>query len=178
MTDSSAISSFGQVFEKRQYITFYLNNEEYAIDALNVQEIIELSNITMVPHLPEFIKGVINLRGTILPVIDLKLKFGMAFDGYRKHTCIIIIEFSNGVMGLIADAVTDVLHMPEESVSSAPPFGTKVRTDFIKGIGRVDDRLIIVLNIDRVLTQEEGSVLAETIIPDRNLGRALNPVSE
>ena len=161
MADITATGRFGQALEKQQYITFYLNNEEYAVDALNVQGIIELSNITKVPHLPEFIKGVLNLRGTIIPVLDLKLKFGMNFEEYKKHTCVIITEFKGGVMGIIADAVSDVLHMPDESVSSTPSFGTNIRTDFIKGMGKVDDRLVIILDIEKVLTHDETSLVSD-----------------
>ncbi|MBI5893038.1 MAG: purine-binding chemotaxis protein CheW [Deltaproteobacteria bacterium] len=147
--------------ETREYVTFGLNDEIFAIDALNVQEIIELANITRVPQLPEFLKGVINLRGTIIPVIDLKLKFGMSSIEYKKHTCIIVAEFSGGVMGLIVDAVSDVLNLSQEAISNTPSFGAKVKTDFIKGMAKVDNNLVIVLDVDKVLTSEETSVIAE-----------------
>lgn len=145
----------------QQYVTFYLNDEIYAVDAMSVQEIMELSNITKVPHLPDFFKGVINLRGTIIPVVDLKLKFEMASNGYRKHTCVIITEFSNGVMGLIVDAVSDVLYIPEKAVSDTPSFGTQVNTDFIRGMARVSDNLVLVLNIDKVLSEADTLSLNE-----------------
>jgi purine-binding chemotaxis protein CheW len=145
----------------QEFVTFVLNDEMYAIDALNVQEIIEMANITKVPHLPDFFKGVINLRGTIIPVVDLKQKFGMATDGYRKHTCIIVTEFLGGVTGLIVDAVSDVLHMPDETISAAPSFGTKIRTDFIKGMGKVGDSLAIILDVNRVLSEEEALLVTE-----------------
>lgn len=103
--DALAATGLGQVIEGQQYVTFDLNDEEYAVDALKVQEIIELANITKVPHLPEFFKGVINLRGTIIPVVDMKLKFGMNGGDTQKHTCVIVTEFSGGVMGLIVDSV-------------------------------------------------------------------------
>ncbi len=141
--------------EQQQYVTCYLNSELYAIEAISVQEIIELANITKVPHLPDFFKGVINLRGTIIPVVDLKLKFAMASEGYGKHTCVVITEFSGGVMGLIVDAVSDVLHIPHESVSAAPSFGAQINTDFIKGMAKVDDNLVIVLDVDKVLSAAE-----------------------
>jgi purine-binding chemotaxis protein CheW len=156
----SAIAELGQL-DGQQYVTFELNKEEYAVDAVNVREIIELSQTTKVPHLPEFFKGVINLRGTIIPVMDMKQKFGMDHGADQKHTCVIVTEFSGGVMGLVVDAVSDVLHMPQESISATPSFGTKVRTDFIKGMGRVGERLVIMLDIDRVLTEEEASLANE-----------------
>ena len=153
--------SEGQVKERQQFVTFYLNDEIYAIEALSVQEIIELTNITKVPHLPEFLKGVINLRGTIVPVVDLKLKFGMNSEGYKKHTCVIVTEFSGGVMGLIVDAVSDVLSMSEETISAPPSFGARIKTEFIKGMGRFGNDLVIILDVDRVLTDEEVSILSE-----------------
>lgn len=147
--------------EGEQQVTFYLNNEIYAVGALAVQEIIELANITKVPHLPHFFKGVINLRGAIIPVIDLKLKFEMSSGEYRKHTCVIITEFSGGVMGLIVDAVSDVLYIPSETVSAAPSFGVRINTDFIKGIARVDDNLVIIIDIDKVLSEADTIALVE-----------------
>lgn len=144
----------------RQYVTFLLNNERYAVEALHVQEIVELSGITRVPHLPDFLKGVINLRGTIIPVVDLKTKFGMASGEYQKHTCVIVTEFSGGVMGVIVDAVSDVLHLPETSVEAAPSFGPKIRTDFIAGLGKVADQLAIILNMEKVLSAEEAALLS------------------
>jgi len=153
--------SVDRVEEKQEYVTFGLNNEEYAIDARNVQEIIELTSITNVPHLPGFIKGVINLRGTIIPVVDLKQKFCMSSDGYQKHTCIIVTEFSGGVMGLIVDAVSDVMHMTRESISDTPSFGARINTDFIKGMGKAGDNLVIVLNVDKVLSESNAICLDE-----------------
>jgi purine-binding chemotaxis protein CheW len=163
MANALAAEGVGQVIEGQQYVTFNLNDEEYAIDAINVQEIIEMANITKIPHLPEFFKGVINLRGTIIPVVDLKQKFGMRSEGYQKHTCVIITEFSAGVMGVIVDAVSDVLYLSDESISSAPSFGTKIRTDFIKGMGKVGNRLVIILDVDKVLTEEEALIVSEQL---------------
>lgn len=147
--------------ENQEYVTFFLNNEVYAIDALSVQEIVELASITKIPHLPDFLKGVINLRGTIIPVVDLKMKFGMASEEYRKHTCIIVTEFSGGVMGLIVDAVSDVMNLSSDSISSTPNFGTKVNTDFIKGMGKSGENLVIVLDVDKVLSEAETISLEE-----------------
>lgn len=147
--------------ECREYVTFYLGNEMYAVQALSVQEIIELTNITKVPHLPEFIKGVINLRGTIIPVIDLKLKFGMGSFEYRTHSCIIVTEFSDGVTGLIVDSVSDVVNMTDESIKPAPSFGTKIKTEFIKGVANIEEKLAIVLDAEKILSDEEAVLAAE-----------------
>lgn len=151
----------------QEYVTFYLNEELYAFEALRVQEIIELTNVTKIPHLPGYLKGVINLRGTIIPVVDLKHKFDMGSGEYRKHTCIIVTEFSGGVMGLIVDAVSDILNLARESISETPSFGTKINTDFIAGLGRVGDNLVLVLDVDKVLSQEEATVLAQAVIGGR-----------
>ena len=146
----------------KEYVTFSLNAELYAFDALQVQEIIELTTVTKVPHLPGHLKGVINLRGTIIPVIDLKQKFGMEGHGqYRKHTCIIVTEFSAGVMGLIVDTVSDIMNIPALSISAAPDFGTRINTEFIAGMARTGDNLVLLLNVDKVLTDEESSVVAQ-----------------
>lgn len=147
--------------EGQEYVSFYLKNELYAINALNVQEIIELANITKVPHLPHFMKGVINLRGTIIPVVNLKDKFDMGAEEYRKHTCIIVTEFSGGVMGLIVDSVSDVLQIPEEAISSTPSFGARINTDFIKGMGKIGNNLVMVLEVNKVLSDSEASIIRE-----------------
>lgn len=168
MTGQPAVQEHTDGIEEgRQHVTFSLNNEMYAIDAMNVQEIIELINITKVPHLPGFLKGVINLRGTIIPVVDLKLKFGMSSDSYKKHTCVIVTAFSGGVMGLIVDSVSDVMYISDRSVASTPSFGTKINTDFIKGMARINDDLSIVLDVDKVLSE------AEVISLDEAKGSAL-----
>lgn len=146
----------------KEYVTFSLNAELYAFDALQVQEIIELATVTKVPHLPGHLKGVINLRGTIIPVIDLKQKFGMeGYGQYRKHTCIIVTEFSAGVMGLIVDTVSDIMNIAESSISAAPDFGTRINTEFIAGMARTGDNLVLLLNVDKVLTDEESCVVAQ-----------------
>lgn len=146
----------------REYVTFSLNAESYAFDALQVQEIIELTTVTKVPHLPGHLKGVINLRGTIIPVIDLKQKFGMEGAGdYRKHTCIIVTEFAGGVMGLIVDTVSDIMNIAAGDISPAPDFGTRINTEFIAGMARTGETLVLLLNVDKVLTDEESAEVAQ-----------------
>lgn len=149
--------------EQSQYVTFSLNDEVYGINALNVQEIIELTGITRVPNLPNYIKGVINLRGTIIPVVDLKTKFNMKTGDYKKHTCIIITEFRDALMGLIVDSVFDVLSVPGASLQSPPEFVTRLRADFIRGLLRMGDTLIIILDINKVLSEEETAMVQEVL---------------
>jgi purine-binding chemotaxis protein CheW len=145
-----------------QYVTFSLNDEEYALNALNVREILELTQITRVPHLPEFLRGVINLRGAIIPVLDLKRRFGMKAGSDKKRACIIVTGYSAGLKGIIVDAVSDVLHIPEESISYPPSFGSQIRTDFIRGIGRTDGKILLILDAETLLTSEELLVTPST----------------
>lgn len=145
----------------QEYVTFTLNDELYAFNALHVQEIIELTTVTKVPHLPGYLKGVINLRGTIIPVVDLKEKFGMSGGEYKKHTCIIVTEFSRGVMGLIVDTVSDILNMSNAEISAAPDFGSSINTEFISGMGKAGESLVLVLNVDKVLTEDESTLLEQ-----------------
>jgi purine-binding chemotaxis protein CheW len=158
---ATAVADAGQ-----EYVTFTLNEEIYAFDALQVQEIIELTSVTKVPHLPGYLKGVINLRGTIIPVIDLKLKFGMESGEYKKHTCIIVTEYSRGVMGLIVDSVSDILNIHPQSISNAPNFGTSINTEFIAGMAKTGDSLVLVLDVDRVLTEEEAAIVQQVADSD------------
>jgi purine-binding chemotaxis protein CheW len=174
MTDTAAVAERtrrveGDVDAGQEYVTFYLNEEVYAFEALRVQEIIEYSAVTKVPHLPDYLKGVINLRGTIIPVVDLKGKFGMASEGYKKHTCIIVTELSNGVMGLIVDAVSDILYLTKSNISDTPSFGAKVNTEFIKGMGKVSDNLVLVLAVDKILSGTETQEVTNAVSQAANV---------
>lgn len=159
--------------DQTQYVAFSLGEELYSIDAVLVQEIIELGPITKIPHLSEYIRGVINLRGTIIPVIDLKRRFSMPPGDYQKHTCVIITEFKSSLIGLIVDNVFDVISTSDTSFLSPPEFRTTVRTDFIKGLLRIregdttfEGKLIIVLDIHKVLSDEEIKAVEE-VLPGR-----------
>ncbi len=138
-----------------QYVTFILGEEEYGVEILKVQEIIGLTPVTRVPYLPDFIKGVINLRGIVVPVIDLRLRFGLDRIEYNDHTCVIITKMGEKVTGMIVDTVSEVVDMPQEMVEPPPSFSSGIRTDFIRGMGKIDKRLVILLNVDRLLTDEE-----------------------
>lgn len=160
MSEKTAAAA-AQIDTGQEYVTFTLNEELYAFDALNVQEITELTSVTKVPHLPAYLKGVINLRGTIIPVVDLKQKFGMVTGEYKKHTCIIVTEYSRGVMGLIVDTVSDIINMAPQDISASPDFGTRINTEFIAGMSKVGDNLVLVLDVDKVLTDEETTLLEQ-----------------
>lgn len=142
-----------------KYLTFELAPEIYGIEILKVQEIIGIMKVTRVPKLPEFIKGVINLRGKVIPVVDLRLKFSLNSVEITEKTCIIVVQVARGnsviVMGLIVDQVSEVLDIKNEQLEPAPSFGSSIDTDFLLGIGKVEDKVIMLVNVDQVLSLEE-----------------------
>jgi purine-binding chemotaxis protein CheW len=148
-----------EVIEENKLVTFLIQGEIYAIDVLRVHEIISMPKIVHVPNSMYFMKGVINLRGKVIPVIDLRLKFNMEAKEYDEITVILIVELKDKFIGIIVDTISDVLDLPEQSIQDTPNFSAKIETDFIRGIGNKDDKLIIVLNIDKILTTDELSIL-------------------
>lgn len=145
-------TGFGE--DTRQFLSFHLNQEEYAIDILRVQEIKGYSTITGVPNTPGYIKGVMNLRGTIVPVVDLRARFAMPESQYDKFTVIIVVTVGSKVLGLVVDAVSDVLNIAGRDMQPTPDLGSGVDTSFLTGMARCADRLILMLDIDRVLHEE------------------------
>jgi purine-binding chemotaxis protein CheW len=138
-----------------KYLTFVLGNEEYGLEILKVREIIGVMEITSVPQTPHFVRGVINLRGKVIPVIDLRLKFGMEEKETTQETCNIVVEVGGVQMGIIVDTVSEVLDIEENQVEDPPKFGTTVDTDFILGMGKVENKVKILLDIEKVLTGQE-----------------------
>jgi purine-binding chemotaxis protein CheW len=138
-----------------KYLTFSLAGEEYGIGILKVREIIGMMSITPVPQTPEFVKGVINLRGKVIPVIDLRLRFGLDATAYTERTCIIVVEIhgeSGSIpMGIVVDAVSEVLNIRSADIENTPSFGVKLNTDFILGMAKTDGGVKILLDIDKVL---------------------------
>lgn len=158
---------------KEQYLTFFIRSEEYAVGILRVKEIIEYETVTRVPAMPAHVRGVINLRGAVLPVIDLAAKFGHGESAPARTTCIVVVETQvDGellVVGLMADAVSEVVDLASEQIEPPPPFGTNVRVDFLVGMGKLEGRLVLVLDLDRILSPVElqsalDAVTTETII--------------
>lgn len=148
-----------------QYLTFTLAEEVYAVDVSIVREILEINTITKVPQTPDFMRGVINLRGSVVPVIDLRLKFGMMPTEQTINTCIIVVEVNMGgeiiVLGSLADSVQEVIEMEPGLIEPAPHIGTRLNTDFIKGMGKHDGRFIMILDIDKVFSGSELSTVAD-----------------
>ena len=147
-----------------KYLTFSLAGEEYGIGILKVKEIIGMMPITTVPRTPGFLKGVINLRGKVIPVVDLRLKFGMKEMSYTERTCIIVAEMQGGSgniqMGIVVDSVSEVLNIKGMDVEETPAFGAKLDTDYILGMAKMNDGVKILLDIDKVLSAEEIGPLA------------------
>ena len=137
--------------EKNQFVTFNIANEIYGVSVEKVQEIIGMTPITPVPNTLDYVKGVINLRGSVVPVLDMRSKFGMDERKYDAFTVVIIVEVLARLVGMIVDTVADVLDIPIESVQNAPHLSSKIETDFIEGIGQVDESLVIILNVEKTV---------------------------
>ncbi len=149
-----------------KYLTFSLENEEYGIGILKVKEIIGMMPITSVPRTPKFVKGVVNLRGKVIPVVDLRLKFEMESIEYTERTCIIVVEIdleNNTVLiGIVVDSVSEVLNIKEEDVEETPEFGARLNTNYILGMAKTDHGVKILLDIDCVLTSDEIKLIEKT----------------
>jgi purine-binding chemotaxis protein CheW len=149
----------------QQYLTFTLGSEMFAVAILNVKEIIEYGTVTEIPMMPGFIRGVINLRGAVVPVIDLSCRFGGQATKVARRTCIVIVEMTEGDtkqdIGVMVDAVSEVLEIAPDEIEPAPAFGAKIRTDFINGMGKVNGKFVIILDVARVLSVEEIAMLTQ-----------------
>jgi purine-binding chemotaxis protein CheW len=159
-----------QTMAVQQYLTFFLGGEEYAVSILQVREIIEFGNVTRVPSTPACVRGVINLRGSVLPVIDPSVKFGFIASEPTKQTCIVVVETEldgqSTVIGIMTDAVNQVVELRDEQILPPPSFGTRVHLDFLHGLGQVGEGFVLILNLGRLLTTEE--LLEATQVPELN----------
>jgi purine-binding chemotaxis protein CheW len=155
--------SVSEISETRQYLTFKLGEEVFAIDVAKVREVLEISTITKVPRTPEFMSGVINLRGNVVPVVDLRLCFEMSRTEKTVNTCIVVVEVllegESAVIGALADSVEEVIDLEPDQIQPAPRIGTHIQTDFIKGMGRRDAQFVMILDIDRVFSAGELSAM-------------------
>ena len=159
--------SMTSITETTQYLSFKLGDEIFAVDVAQVREILDVITITKVPQTPDFMQGVINLRGSVVPVMDMRLKFGMPPTERTVNTCIIVMEvIQDGetmVLGSLADSVQEVLDLEPDQIEPAPRIGTRLRSDFIKGMGKHDERFIIILDIDRIFNAGELELIAGTL---------------
>lgn len=146
-----------------KFLTFFLAGEEYGLEILKVQEIIGMMPITSVPRTPSFIKGVINLRGKIIPIVDLRLKLEMESKEQTEETCTIVVQANGVEIGLIVDKVSEVLDISEEDIEDAPAFGSSIQSDYILGIGKSEGRVKLLLDIDKVLSLQDTHLLAKAV---------------
>jgi purine-binding chemotaxis protein CheW len=153
------MSSPTDVIERQQYLAFTLAGGEYAVGILKVKEILQYEELTRVPSTPRSIRGILNLRGSVIPVVDLAVKFGLPETAVTKRTCVLVVETALGgvptVMGLVAEAVSEVIELGPDDVEEPPAFGTRVRVDHLVGMGKVGRRFVLLIDIDRVLAAEE-----------------------
>ncbi|NOT54962.1 MAG: purine-binding chemotaxis protein CheW [Deltaproteobacteria bacterium] len=164
MEQINAVNALTQQFtvtaDTQQYLTFTLGNEEYGVPILTVQEIKGYIPATPIPHTPAYINGVMDLRGVIMPVIDLRVKFGMPSAEYDQFTVIIVVKVKNKMLGLVVDAVSDVLSVKSGELQATPEFGGQVDTRFIQGLAKAGDKLVVLLDLDRVLSEEEFTTVS------------------
>ncbi len=157
--------SIDEITEATQHLTFKLDDEVFAVDISKVREVLEFTAVTKVPRTPEFMCGVINLRGGVVPVVDLRLKFGMPEAERTVNTCIIIVEVSldneTTVLGALADSVQEVFELEPDQIEPAPKIGTKLNTEFIRGMGKRDGEFIIILDIDRAFSTDELTIVQD-----------------
>ncbi|MGE3537618.1 MAG: chemotaxis protein CheW [Candidatus Tectimicrobiota bacterium] len=153
--------------EHQQYLTFLCQGETYAMSILRIKEIIEYGTLTSVPMMPAFVRGVINLRGRVVPVVDLAVRFGHQAALPNRRTCIVIVEVGSGDeqqdIGVVVDAVNKVIEIPAQDIEPPPSFGTQMRTDFLQGLGKVDGDFVILLNSERVLAVDEMAQLTQEV---------------
>lgn len=152
-----------EITETRQYLTFKLGDEIFATDVAKVREVLDFTTITKIPRTPDFMSGVINLRGNVVPVVDLRLCFEMSKTEKTVNTCVVVVEMlldgEATVIGALADSVEEVIDLEPEHIEPAPKIGTQIRTDFIKGMGKRDSQFIMILDIDRIFSAEELSAV-------------------
>jgi purine-binding chemotaxis protein CheW len=154
-TSKDSHQQIGLATDGSQYLTFQLGEELYGVDILRVQEIKGYTAVTRIPNTPGYIKGVLNLRGTIVPIVDLRSKFSMEETKYTMFTVIVVVVVREKVVGLIVDAVSDVLNIGAQDIQEPPAFGHKIDIGFLSGIGKTGDKLVAILDIDRLLADTE-----------------------
>ena len=154
MDEMNAMESAGSVESSGQFLTFTLQNEEYGIEILKVQEIKGFSKITPIPNAPPFVRGVMNLRGTVVPVIDLRARFSMTEKDYDQFTCIVVVNVGSRVVGLVVDTVSDVLNIPTDAIADPPELATSDDSSCITGMGKLGERIVMLLDTGRLVGAE------------------------
>lgn len=182
--------SINEINETRQYLTFKLGEEVFALEVTKVREVLDFTTVTKVPRTPDYMRGIINLRGSVVPVLDLRLAFGLTKTEKTVNTCIIVMEImfegETTILGALADSVEEVVDLDPENIQPAPKVGTRYKTEFIKGIGKRDTHFVILLDVDKVFTSDQidlvqdltknnqvASQVAPQVVPNTNLEASL-----
>ncbi|SMP55784.1 chemotaxis protein CheW [Noviherbaspirillum suwonense] len=158
---SASHVSHADIGSGNEYLAFKLGEEEYGIDILKVQEIRGYENVTRIANAPEFIKGVINLRGIIVPIVDMRIKFNLGEPSYDQFTVVIILSIAGRVMGMVVDSVSDVTTLQPDQIRPAPQMGSALNTDYLVGLGTVEERMLILLDIERLMSSAEMGLLQQ-----------------
>jgi purine-binding chemotaxis protein CheW len=159
MNSSTNPAALSTEASNQEFLVFSLGDEEYAIDILKVQEIRGYENVTRIANAPEFIKGVTNLRGVIVPIVDLRIKFHLDRVEYGGQTVVIVVNVADRVVGIVVDGVSDVMTLTPEQIKPAPEFGVTLSSDFLSGLGSLEDRMLVLVDIDKLLTSEEMALV-------------------
>jgi purine-binding chemotaxis protein CheW len=157
----TTVSVAKQSEEILQLVSFNIGTEEFGVDILKVQEINRMVDITKVPRSPDFVEGIINLRGKVIPIIDIRKRFNMELAEHDKNTRIVVVDIDGQVMGMIVDSVSEVLRIPASTLEPTPEVVTSVDSDYIRGVAKLEDRLLIYLDLSRILSGEERKVLSD-----------------
>jgi purine-binding chemotaxis protein CheW len=153
-----------KIIKMQQLVSFTLANEEFGVDIIKVQEIMRVQEITKVPQMPDYVEGVINLRGNVIPIIDLRKKFGLEVKERDNQTRIIVVNVQDRIVGFIVDAVQQVLRLSEDQIEPPPEVGTSINREYLNGVGKLDDRLLILLSLDTLLTMDDHNELEKAIM--------------
>jgi purine-binding chemotaxis protein CheW len=160
---ASTGSTIAEASENHEYLTFALGDEEYGVAILKVQEIRGYDSVTRLPDAPEFIKGVVNLRGTIVPVVDMRIKFNLPSVSYDESTVMIVLSVADRIVGVVVDSVSDVIRLDDTQLRPVPDLGGAIDRKFLTGIGVVDDRMLVLLDIERLITSREMGLIDEVV---------------
>ncbi len=162
-TSAATSAASGAPAGAREFLTFRLGEEEYGLDILKVQEIRGYDAVTTIANSPAFIKGVINLRGTIVPIVDLRIKFALGEPRYDQFTVVIILRLASRTVGVVVDSVSDVLSLTDDQIRPAPEFSSAMNTRYLRGLGTVDDRMLILVDIEHLMTSSDMGLVDEAL---------------
>lgn len=161
MSDMTQAAEAAIDTQSQEYLVFSLGSEEYAVDILKVQEIRGYENVTRIANAPDFIKGVTNLRGVIVPIVDLRIKFNLDKVDYEGQTVVIVVNVADRVVGIVVDGVSDVMTLSSDQIKPAPEFGETLSADYLSGLGSLEDRMLVIVDIEKLLTSEEMALVEQ-----------------